>query len=206
MQIDKRQKRPRRGRYRYEKARDASDWDGVGVRHSMQQALLTTLVLEPNAVCVDCGTAATTLCRSCSVSIVRCESCMNQYHHGMPNHDIFIVRHEEVGLQPYRPLCPPSLAIHPACPPQNQSLLTFVALKGSQKYQLNYCDCMSQSEQLIKLGYWPARPTNPTYAFSLDLMSLYRTVNLNSKVAVKSFCQVLKDAGNPYFLRKLCTT
>lgn len=184
--MDEREPRTKRaGRYQQEKKRDEDDWGSPGQRPQLQQALINTMVLPDDAACLDCGAVATMVCRSCCFVLNRCEACMLKHHQAIPNHDMFIVIHEEIGLVPYRSETPLVLRAHPLCETSSQSMVSLISLKGSQKYSMQYCSCEEPAAQLVKLGFWPHKPTRPLFAFSLTLIDLYRSVNLHSKSALR---------------------
>lgn len=54
---------------------------------------------------------------------------------------------------------------------------------------VSVCKCSTLAEQLVHMGYWPNRPSDPSYAFSLQLFKLYRLLNLHGALSMNAFLQ-----------------
>ena len=64
----------------------------------------------------------------------------------------------------------------------------YILLLGSQrKIKFQFCDCYSEVDTLIKLGYFAATPQCPQLAFQFQLLDLLEALLLECQVAVKDF-------------------
>lgn len=50
-----------------------------------------------------------------------------------------------------------------------------------------FCPHFSDTELLVRLGYWPVTPTQPSTAISINLMNFYMALVLNAQISVHSF-------------------
>ena len=57
---------------------------------------------------------------------------------------------------------------------------------------VQFCSCEPDFLRLLRFNFWVATPTKPELAFTMDLMKLLHTLNLESQVAVKYFCSVIQ--------------
>ena len=55
-----------------------------------------------------------------------------------------------------------------------------------------FCGCKSPAERLLELNLWPATPTKPTLAFTIELMSLAQMIILNSYASLYDIVSFLK--------------
>ena len=58
------------------------------------------------------------------------------------------------------------------------------------------CSCMSVAESLVKIGYWPSNPENPTMAFELEWLALMRIFLLENQVSTKGFVESHRIAND----------
>lgn len=172
------------------------EWEAEGVRLGMQTALLKVRMLDESALCA-CGEAAYMVCYTCSVVCHMCPPCMLSAHSRKPNHCLMIRRTQELGLVPFVYETIPTLPCFHECPESGRSFVKMflVGMNASQHYYVEVCNCKSRAEQLVALGYWPTRCVKPTFAFSLDVMKLYRSLNLNASTATRAFCKSLYETG-----------
>ena len=57
---------------------------------------------------------------------------------------------------------------------------------------VQFCDCEPDFLRLLRFNLWGATPTKPELAFTIDLMKLLHTLNLECQVAVKDLCAALQ--------------
>lgn len=62
------------------------------------------------------------------------------------------------------------------------------------------CMCEADFLQLLHFNLWSATPTKPEFAFSLNLIYLLHTLNLECQVAVKDFCNALQTIADDVIL------
>lgn len=193
-------KREREGRYEEEKGRNEREWGSEGVRTKMRDAMLKRRVIKPGSFC-PCGEESTMVCYTCgSVQSPRCEPCTLADHTDMPNHSLMVIGNRELGLEPfhYTYSALPQLkapSAHNNCRESQRVFIkmALVGLHSSDYYLVEFCECQERSEQLVEMGYWPTRFNKPTFAFSIEVLSLYRALNLNASTASRAFCQTLCD-------------
>ena len=59
--------------------------------------------------------------------------------------------------------------------------------------KVQFCNCEPDFLRLLRFNLWGATPTKPELAFfTLDLMKLLHTLNLECQVAVKDFSAALQ--------------
>ena len=69
----------------------------------------------------------------------------------------------------------------------------FLFFVGYQmEVKVHFCSCEPDFLRLLRFNLWGATPTKPELAFTLDLMKLLHTLNLECQVAVKDFCAALQ--------------
>ena len=57
---------------------------------------------------------------------------------------------------------------------------------------VQFCSCEPDFLRLLRFNFWGATPTKPELAFTMDLMKLLHTLNLECQVAVKDFCSAIQ--------------
>ena len=57
---------------------------------------------------------------------------------------------------------------------------------------VQFCSCDPDFLRLLRFNFWGATPTKPELAFTMDLMKLLHTLNLECQVAVKDFCSAIQ--------------
>ena len=71
--------------------------------------------------------------------------------------------------------------------------LLFFFLSGFQVVvAVQFCSCEPDFLRLLRFNFWGATPTKPELAFTMDLMKLLHTLNLECQVAVKDFCSAIQ--------------
>ena len=69
----------------------------------------------------------------------------------------------------------------------------FFFLSGFQVVvAVQFCSCEPDFLRLLRFNFWGATPTKPELAFTMDLMKLLHTLNLECQVAVKDFCSAIQ--------------
>ena len=62
------------------------------------------------------------------------------------------------------------------------------------------CMCEADFLQFLHFNLWSATLTKPEFAFSLNLIYLLHTLNLECQVAVKDFCNALQTIADDVIL------
>lgn len=57
---------------------------------------------------------------------------------------------------------------------------------------MSVCSCQPVAVSIIRHGFWPSSPTNPTAIFSIELLKLLHMLTLECAVAVKGFVNALR--------------
>ena len=57
---------------------------------------------------------------------------------------------------------------------------------------VQFCSCEPDFLCLLRFNFWVATLTKPELAFTMDLMKLLHTLNLECQVAVKDFCSAIQ--------------
>ena len=79
----------------------------------------------------------------------------------------------------------------------NISPFCFFFLSGFQVVvAVQFCSCEPDFLRLLRFNFWGATPTKPELAFTMDLMKLLLTLNLECQVAVKEFCSAIQTLVN----------
>jgi len=79
--------------------------------------------------------------------------------------------------------------------------IMIVDLRGLQReVHVQFCDCEADFLRLLRFNLWSATPTKPELAFSLNLMYVLHTLNLECQVAVKDFCNALQTMADDVIL------
>jgi hypothetical protein len=98
-------------------------------------------------------------------------------------------------------------------PKQFWSIFTVLALNGIHRVKLWFCNCrttiLSEDErtaeynrQLLKVGWWPSTNTEPQSAATIELLRLFRLLNLNGALAASEFYRSLEDLTDPEGLQE----
>ena len=61
---------------------------------------------------------------------------------------------------------------------------------------VQFCSCEPDFLRLLRFNLWDATPTRPELAFTMDLMKLLHTLNLECQVAVKDFCTAIQTLAD----------
>ena len=62
---------------------------------------------------------------------------------------------------------------------------------------VQFCSCEPDFLRLLRFNFWGATPTKPELAFTMHLMMLLHTLNLElCQVAVKEFCSAIQTLVN----------
>jgi hypothetical protein len=80
---------------------------------------------------------------------------------------------------------------------QSHNIL-LISLQTCATYTIKYCSCFSLAEHVVHLGFWPSTPAKPSVAFSLDLLRLYRLLNLNATTSISAFCTTILGINDIY--------
>ena len=70
--------------------------------------------------------------------------------------------------------------------------LFWIFLGYQTEVKVQFCNCEPDFLRLLRFNLWGATPTKPELAFTLDVMKLLHTLNLECQVAVKDFCAALQ--------------
>ncbi|KAJ7351809.1 hypothetical protein OS493_035534 [Desmophyllum pertusum] len=157
--------------------------------------------------CCVCSMVANCRCLDCSPTMSLCESCASDQH---KVHNIF--HHVEIlrdGI--YFPLKIPRTLIwpdHQCSNGVNFRKLMVVDSRGLQtEVSICFCECEADFLRLLRFQLWGATPTKPELAFTINVMELLHTLNLECQVAVKDFCAAIEAMANKVIsfpnLRKL---
>lgn len=72
-----------------------------------------------------------------------------------------------------------------------------VLFSGLQKeVHIQFCECEPDFLGLLHFRLWGATPIKPELAFSINVMDLLHTLNLECQVAVKDFCDALQTMAD----------
>lgn len=75
--------------------------------------------------------------------------------------------------------------------------ITVVDSRGfKMEVAVQFCDCEPDFLRLLRFNLWSATPTKPELAFTIDLMKLLHTLNLECQVAVKDLCAAVEDLSS----------
>ena len=93
-------------------------------------------------------------------------------------------------------------------PKQFRTAFTVLTLNGIHRIDLSFCNCalthLSEDErtidynrQLLEVGWWPSTNTEPQSAATIELLRLFRYMNLNGALAASEFYRSLEDLTDP---------
>ena len=66
----------------------------------------------------------------------------------------------------------------------------YIGIQRDICFQL--CNCISESQALIRAGFFPATPEHPRLAFAVELLDLLEALLLECQVPVKDFVAALQ--------------
>ena len=61
---------------------------------------------------------------------------------------------------------------------------------------VQFCSCEPDFLRLLRFNLWGATPTRPELAFTMDLMKLLHTLNLECQVAVNDFSAAIQTLAD----------
>ena len=61
---------------------------------------------------------------------------------------------------------------------------------------IQFCECETPAETLVRFGFWPSSTTRPHAAFSIELLQLMHMLTLQCSVSVEGFVQSLRWLNN----------
>lgn len=75
--------------------------------------------------------------------------------------------------------------------------IIFFTCSGRLHYvQIFWCKCIPLSVSLVRCGFWPAMPENPSVGFAWDLLEMLRALMLECQISVQGFCRALRCKSN----------
>lgn len=147
--------------------------------------------------CFFCNSVANCRCLDCGPFMSLCESCAVDNH---TNRNIF--HHVEIFTDSklYFPLKMQRVLIckdHQCSNGVHFRPVMIADTRGLQKeVHVQFCGCEPDFLRLLRFRLWGATPSKPELAFSINVMDLLHTLNLECQVAVKDFCDALQTMAD----------
>jgi hypothetical protein len=93
-------------------------------------------------------------------------------------------------------------------PKQFRSVFTVLSTNAIHQVKLRFCNCrytdasehernLDYNRQLLEVGWWPSTNTEPQSAATIELLRLFRLLNLNGALAASEFYRSLEDLTDP---------
>lgn len=145
--------------------------------------------------CVKCGVdfsnTAYVWCQSCGPDVTYCSSCCKEFHSSIPFHCMKeITNHFEVKEYKYsRTLCSKHVQM---CSSRYTRNMTIIGESGYlHECCVYFCSCDEELNSLVQYNVWPATPTKPLTAVSMELLFTFIALQLEGKISLLSFCDAL---------------
>ncbi|EMD36180.1 hypothetical protein CERSUDRAFT_24966, partial [Gelatoporia subvermispora B] len=142
--------------------------------------------------------AAEIRCNECQSGELLCTECIKHRHEYLPLH----------GLQRWNGRYFERLSLHElslvvqlghrprsSCLASTPRNMTIVHVNGIHRVKARFCECdvsVERWQQCIRMGWWPATVLEPETCFTLALMRLFHTLNLQGNITAYDFYRTLE--------------
>ncbi|XP_071846686.1 uncharacterized protein [Apostichopus japonicus] len=176
--------------WRNRKREAANAWQAL--RSKLTKAFIESVAPSSN-MCDSCNTVISepVMCEDCTSRPIFCGECAVESHReNVQFHHLVQFKN---GYRSTFNFCRELNASQHSC---NKKYLKSMRLFDKHgmafSIQVTFCHCTNDTESLVRCGYWPSSPRNPTCAISICLLKWIATFLLETQSSLKSICQSLK--------------
>ena len=164
------------------------------LRPVLIKQLLAQNIILPGSCCSFCQEMATSRCRCCARNLLYCEDCIVIQHKNVYSKCILTANSKNYCHVTNLTSNIMKSDNHDSCPSKYEKILMLVSYNSSNMTRTTFCNCSghSETEQLIEYGFWPDNPSRPGICINIDLLELYRGINLAAHTPMKAFIKMLE--------------